>query len=174
MPYALRAIAFDLDYSSLVSLRAALPGWYIDAVKGSSTASIAQDWNPGKADLLVVQARDDVSETLGLCRFLVYCEAFSTDFRKVTTNTTEFHPSLQRPARRIEAPLLVLVPSGRHNLVGAVLEAGATSCLTLPIHAKDIASMLVRAGAGNQPGRHTLNLEHAQVQDRWRDDGGQG
>jgi hypothetical protein len=34
--------------------------------------------------------------------------------------------------------------------------------------------MLARAHAGNQPGRHTLNLDQAQREDRWRDDGGQG
>jgi len=44
----------------------------------------------------------------------------------------------------------------------------------LPIDAKEVASMLVRAQAGNQPGRHTLNLEKAQTEDRWRDDGGEG
>jgi hypothetical protein len=42
------------------------------------------------------------------------------------------------------------------------------------IHAKDVASMLVHAQAGNQPGPHTLDLERAQAEDRWRDDGGQG
>jgi hypothetical protein len=44
----------------------------------------------------------------------------------------------------------------------------------LPINAKEVASMLVHARAGNQPGRHTDNLEGAQSEDRWRDDGGQG
>jgi hypothetical protein len=44
----------------------------------------------------------------------------------------------------------------------------------LPIHAKDVARMLAHARVGNQPGRHTLNLEGAQDEDRWRDDGGEG
>jgi len=44
----------------------------------------------------------------------------------------------------------------------------------LPINTKDVASMLVHAQAGNQPGRHTLDLEKAQTEDRWRDDGGEG
>jgi len=44
----------------------------------------------------------------------------------------------------------------------------------LPINPKDVASMLVHAQEGNQPGRHTLDLEQAQTEDRWRDDGGQG
>jgi hypothetical protein len=60
------------------------------------------------------------------------------------------------------------------TLVGAALEAGAHSCLMLSVHAKDVASMLVHARAGNQPGRHTLNLDQAQIEGRWRDDGGQG
>jgi hypothetical protein len=34
--------------------------------------------------------------------------------------------------------------------------------------------MLAHAQAGNQPGRHTLNLEQAQREDEWQDDGGQG
>jgi hypothetical protein len=44
----------------------------------------------------------------------------------------------------------------------------------LPINAKDVARMLLHAQTGNQPGRHTLDLEHAQTEDRWRDDGGEG
>jgi hypothetical protein len=67
-----------------------------------------------------------------------------------------------------------LIHPGQENLVEAILEAGAHSCLRLPIHAKDAASMLARARAGNQPGRHTRDLEQAQTEDRWQDDGGQG
>jgi two-component system OmpR family response regulator len=33
---------------------------------------------------------------------------------------------------------------------------------------------LAHARAGNQPGRHTPDLEQNQAEDRWRDDGGQG
>jgi hypothetical protein len=54
------------------------------------------------------------------------------------------------------------------------VKGGAHSCLMLPINPKDVASMLVHAQEGNQPGRHTLDLEQAQTEDRWRDDGGQG
>ena len=60
----------------------------------------------------------------------------------------------------------------RKSIVRDVLKAGAHSCLMLPINAKDVASMLVHAQAGNQPGRHTRDLEKAQTEDRWRDDGG--
>jgi hypothetical protein len=58
--------------------------------------------------------------------------------------------------------------------VWAALEAGADSCLVLPVHAKGMASVLARGRRGNQPGRHTLDLDRAQSEDRWRDDGGQG
>jgi hypothetical protein len=37
-----------------------------------------------------------------------------------------------------------------------------------------VAGMLARVRQGNQPGRHTLSLDPAQIEDRWRDDGGQG
>jgi hypothetical protein len=69
---------------------------------------------------------------------------------------------------------LVLIPPSRKGSVRYVLEAGAHSCLMLPINAEDVASMLVHAQVGNQPGRHTLGLERAQIEDRWQDDGGQG
>ena len=71
------------------------------------------------------------------------------------------------------APLLVLVPPEQQTLVGAALEAGARSCLLLPIHPKEVASMLTHARAGNQPGRHTLGQEGAQREDPWRDAGGE-
>ena len=73
-----------------------------------------------------------------------------------------------------DPPLLVLVPAGQESLVKATLEAGADGCLVLPIHAKQVASMVIRAHQAKQPGRHTLNVERAQAEDRWRDDGGQG
>jgi hypothetical protein len=58
--------------------------------------------------------------------------------------------------------------------VRAALDAGANSCLVLPVHAKDLVSMAARAQAGNRPGRHTLGLDRAQRKDRWRDEGGEG
>jgi DNA-binding NarL/FixJ family response regulator len=107
-------------------------------------------------------------------RFLASCSSYSTDSREEVAETSELLRSFQNQAPRADAPLLVLVPPGQEFLVRALLEAGAHSCLMLPIHAKDVASMVVHARAGNQPGRHTLNLEGAQSDDRWRDDGGQG
>jgi hypothetical protein len=33
--------------------------------------------------------------------------------------------------------------------------------------------MLANARAGNRPGRHTLDLEQAQQENRWQDEGGE-
>jgi DNA-binding response OmpR family regulator len=149
MPNQPRAIAFDVDPASLLSLRRAFPGWEVDAVQGAA-ASRTEDWSPGAADLLVVGARADVTETLALCR------------------------GLRSQAGREETPLLVLVSSGQPALVRAALEAGANSCLVLPVHAREVVRVLTRAREGNRPGWHTLDLDRAQSEDRWRDDGGQG
>jgi hypothetical protein len=67
-PRRSRAVAFDLDVASLMSLREALPEWDIEVVNRATIASLRQDWNPRAADLLVVNARAEVAETLGLCR----------------------------------------------------------------------------------------------------------
>jgi hypothetical protein len=169
-----RAVAFDLDAASLISLREALPGWEVEVVNGATAASLSRDWNPGAANLLVVKAQEEAAETLGLCRFLASCSGYSRDSQQEVAGILGPHRNGQNQEMRVDAPLLVLVPPGQETLVGAALEAGAHSCLMLPIHAKDVASMLIHACAGNQPGRHTLNREGAQTEDRWRDDGGQG
>jgi hypothetical protein len=54
-----KAIAFDVDPDSLVSLRRAFPEWVVESVKGATTASLTRDWDPGAAGLLVVGARDE-------------------------------------------------------------------------------------------------------------------
>jgi hypothetical protein len=172
MPHRWRAAAFDLDAASLISLRKALTGWEIDTINGATAASLAHNWDPGAADLLVVSARDNVTETLGLCRFLSFCTEYSTEAREGRAET--LGPEEKLPALRPDAPLLVLVPSGHEPLVRAALNAGAHSCLMLPIQAKEVTSMLVHARAGNRPGRRTLNLDRAQREGRWRDDIGQG
>jgi DNA-binding response OmpR family regulator len=144
-----KAVTFDVDPDSLVNLRKAFPDWVIVATDGATTGSLARDWNPGMADLLVVGFRERVAETLALCR------------------------ALRSQAGRARTPLLVLVLPGQEPLVRAALDAGANSCLLLPVHAKDLATMVTRARAGNQPGRHTLSLDRAQREDLWRDDGGE-
>ncbi len=174
MPHRLRAVAFDVDAASLIALGKAFPEWEVEVVNGATAASLTRDWDPGAADLLVVKGRGETEETLGLCRFLVFCSAFSTDFREVVAESLGRHEGLQDRAPRADAPLLVLVSSGQEPFVRAVIEAGATSCLVLPVHAKEVVTMLARARQGNRPGRHTLNLDRAQREDPWRDDGGQG
>jgi hypothetical protein len=170
----LRAIAFDPDVASLTSLRGALPGWAIEVVHGATAATLSPDWNPGPADLLVVNARDDAAETLGLCRFLTFCGAFSRDAREARADALARPGSRPDREARVDAPLLVLVPPGQEALVRAALEAGADSCLVLPVHSKQVTSLLARAWAGNRPGRHTLDLDRAPTADVWRDEGGQG
>ncbi len=180
MPKQSKAIAFDVDQASLFSLRNALPDFVIEEVNGATAASLNSDWNPGTVDLLVVGAREKLNETLDLCRFLVSSGVLARDSQKATDSQEEMpkrlglHRSRRHRERRPPSPLLVLVPPGRESIVKAVLKAGAQSCLVMPIDAKEVASMLIRAQEGNQPGRHTLNLERAQTEDRWRDDGGQG
>jgi DNA-binding response OmpR family regulator len=144
-----KAIAFDVDAESLASLREALTGWEIEVTWGATTDSLDRDWAPAGADLLVVGARDEVAETLGLCR------------------------TLRSQAGRAHTPLLVLVPPGQQMLIGAALEAGARRCLLLPIHPKEVTSLLARARAGNRPGRHTLGLDQPQAEDPWQEDGGE-
>lgn len=145
-----KAVAFDVDPASLISIRQAFPKWDIEDVEGRTATSFARDWNGRVADLLVVGARADEAEILELCR------------------------GLRKQVGWALTPLLVLVPAEHQALVREVLKAGANHCLVLPIHAKEVASMLVHALAGNHPGRHTMDLERAQIEDRWRDDGGQG
>lgn len=145
-----KALAFDLDSESLVSLRHAFPGWDIEVINGATAASRISHREAETADLLVLGVRDQAVETLRLCR------------------------TLRSGAGQPQTPLLVLVPPAQEALVRAALAAGADSCLVLPVHAKELVSVLTRARAGNRPGRHTLSLNRAQSEDRWRDDGGEG
>jgi DNA-binding response OmpR family regulator len=149
MPDRPKAIGFDLDPESLVSLRQAFPEWEIEVMNGATTGSVIGDWNPEAVELLVLGPRDQVAETLGLCR------------------------SLRSQAGRAQTPLLVLVRTAQEAVVRGALAAGADSCLVLPVHAKELVSMVTRTREGNQPGRHTLGLDRAQRQDQWRDDGGE-
>jgi DNA-binding response OmpR family regulator len=149
MPNQPKAMVFDLDEESLTSLREAFPNWEIKPVAGATTESLAQNWSPGAAELLVVAFNGQTAGTLGLCR------------------------GLRSQAGQTRTPLLVLVPPAQDALVKAVLEAGADSCLVLPVHAKDLVSMLSHTRQGNQPGRHTLSLDQAQRADQWRDEGGE-
>jgi hypothetical protein len=173
-PMQARAIAFDLDPESLARLHEALPGWNIEVLAGATDKSLGNEWNPGEVDLLVVKAQAEATGTLALCRFLGLSDVSSMDSQKAAPDILGPRGSLQTQAQRAQPPLLVLVRAGQETLVRSLLQAGAHSCLELPIDAKDVATMLLHARAGNQPGRHTQSLEAAQGEDRWRDEGGEG
>ena len=149
MPNRPKAIAFDLNPESLLSLRQAFPDWGIDVMDGATSASLLSDQNPAAVDLLVLGALDQVMETLELCR------------------------TLRSQAGLAQTALLVLVQPAQEGLVRAALAAGASSCLVLPVHAKELVSIVNRVRAGNRPGRHTLSLHHAQSEEQWRDHGGE-
>ena len=149
MPERPKIVTLDVDPVSLASLRLAFPDCLVEAMSGATLQSLDRDWNPASASLLVVGARADAADTLGLCR------------------------GLRGQAGRARTPLLVLVQPAQEPLVRAALDAGADSCLVLPVHPKELVTMVSRALAGNRPGHHTLDLDRPQRPDRWRDDGGE-
>lgn len=144
-----QAIALDVDRDTLAALREALPEWDIAASWGATAHSLAQDWNPGAADLVLLGARERMEEILGLCR------------------------GLRSQAGRAHAAILVLVAPDQQPLVRAALTAGADGCLVLPVHPKQLADRLTRVLEDRRPGRHTLDLEPAQEENPWQDDGGE-
>src|SRR5687768_4979779 len=75
----LRAIAFDVDAASLTSLQEALPGWSVEIVIGGIINCVSRDWSPDSAALFVIGVHNNVTETLGLCRFLAFRTSFSAD-----------------------------------------------------------------------------------------------
>lgn len=145
MPDRPRIVTFDLDAESLGSLRRAFPAWAIEAHSGDE----ADSPGCGTADLLVVGVPDEEAGVAERCRRL----------------RGQLGPA--------DTPILVLVPPGRESLVRHALEAGADSCLILPVHPKELANRQARAREGNRPGRHTLDLDRAQQTDEWRDEGGE-
>lgn len=119
------AVAFDVDATSLASLRAALPEWNIILVKGATPASLSGNWDPSSADLLVVGMQDNAADTLGLCRLLSFCTSYSPEARSEGSESLACEQSPPRTQVVRNAPLVVLVPRGQEALVGAALEAGA-------------------------------------------------
>lgn len=169
-----RVVAFDLDAASKVSLQEALPGWEIDVIHDAAAAPHPPIWNAPTTDLLVVTIGADTERSLALCRYLSGRSGFSNEGQNNKGNEERLNRNERDQAPRDGAPLLVLVLPGQEHLISAALQAGAQTCLVLPIRPNDVTTMIARARHGNQPGRHTLNLDQAQVEDRWRDDGGQG
>jgi DNA-binding NarL/FixJ family response regulator len=174
MAYPRTAAAFNVDSASMACLREALPDWRIDVFTGVAASSMPANWSPLGADLFVVGARENVVETLGLCRFLAACTGYSHDVRAAAAEPLEQREDLRNQATRTHAVVLVFIPCGQDHLIARILEAGASCCLMQPIHAKDIVRTVANAQSGNQPSRHTLNLQQAQRKNLWRDDGGEG
>ncbi len=146
----LMAVAFDLDAASLIGLRHALPAWAVKVLNGASASSLSPDWNPGAADLFVVKAGANVTETLGLCRFLAYCPTYSSDHRQDPRETCGPDNGKPNGLQRVNPPLIVLALPGQEVLMQTALEAGAFRCLTLPIDAGGMAKALAQAGANMQ------------------------
>ncbi|MFN4259425.1 MAG: hypothetical protein ACK4RK_09000 [Gemmataceae bacterium] len=165
-------IAFDVDNDSLVSIREALPEWDCDVVNQSCMPGFASRWHPGTADLLIVGMDRHKLETLKLCQFLTAPASDSETMPRQERASPM--PRLVAEGKTVAIPLLVLVPAGQEALAKAALEAGAHSCLFLPIHPQDVIRTMAHAQAGNQPGRHTINLQQPQSEDLWRDEGGEG
>jgi peptidylprolyl isomerase len=132
LPRRARAVAFDVDAASLAGLREALPGWEIDCVNGASAASLAPAWDPGPRTSWSWAPGLKATDTVGLCRFLAYCTSYSGDSRQERPEGPGPGGSLRNQPRRVDAPLLVLVPPGQETLVGAVLEAGPTVASSCP------------------------------------------
>lgn len=169
-----RTLTFDVDPASAATLREALPEWVIEPTLGASVASLFSGEDLGAVDLVVVGARASATETLALCRVLGVSGSRLRRAGQTNEGSLVLRWRIQRQARRVEAPLLVLVAPEQMGLVQAALEAGAQCCLELPITVSAVAGVLSRARAGNRPGHHTGNHERAQDLDLWQDDGGQG
>jgi hypothetical protein len=149
-PRRRKAVAFGMDPESLTDLQQALPGWRIHCFHGATVGSMPHDWDPGEADLFVVRLRENVTEVLGLCRFLAQWPSCESDPPEDLPKT--WQPDKDTPCRP-DVPLLVLVSSGQDTLVGAALEVGARACLQQPISIKDMTDFLNRAPADNLSNR---------------------
>ena len=93
---------------------------------------------------------------------LYYTLLFSIPGAFLISGTVASREGLPRLVPGREAPLLVLVSPEQHTLVGPALEAGARSCLILPIHPKGVSCTLAHARAGNHPGRDALDLDQTE------------
>jgi hypothetical protein len=90
----------------------------------------------------VIQARGEAQETLALCRFLAFCGPFSTAFREADVGSGVRHSPEKTPARRTQAPLLILMGRRERSLRRAAMEAGADACLALPLTSAKLLATL--------------------------------
>jgi hypothetical protein len=152
-----KAVAFGMDAETLADLRQALHGWRIDCLHGATVRSMPHDWDPGEADLFVVCLRENVTEVLGLCRFLAHWPPCESDPQEGLPETGRVDGKHENVCGRSDVPLLVLVSPGQDTLVGAALEVGARACLQLPISINDMADFLNRAPVKDSSSRHVPN-----------------
>lgn len=160
-----KARVFDVDPESMNSIEEALPGWEIDILYGATVGSLPSNWDPGAVDLLIVGPRENVSESLGLVRFLSYCAPFSREFHRDGIGSLGLRRGPTNPMRQPDALLLVLVPPAREDAIGAALRAGAHHCLVLPITAQDVARAVMPARVGHPPHRNAQHAYQAATED---------
>jgi peptidylprolyl isomerase len=167
-----RVIVFDPDAPSLAALYDALVGWRVDVVYGATADTLPCDWDPGDARLLIVGVSANMTDTLDLCRFLAFCAALPQGSGSATAQAADGDG--RGVVRRDGVPLVVLMPHHAGTMVSAALEAGADGCLMLPLRAEDVRAVVGHGRTDTRQGRHTLNLDRAEREDRWSDEGGQG
>jgi FKBP-type peptidyl-prolyl cis-trans isomerase 2 len=193
-PRRSRVVAFDVDAASLASLRDALPERDIVSVQGATVASLSGHWAPRAADILFVGLRDsvaetcercggnetisvvprdNVAETLGLCRLLSSCTSRSPEARKDKIETSVPEQRLQRQAIR-NPRVFLLVPAELEALADEAFAAGVHGCLLLPIHANDVTTVLAHGLADNEQGRHKRAIRRQEEDDPRQDYGGEG
>jgi hypothetical protein len=149
-----------MDAETLADLRQALPGWRIDCFHGTTVGSMPHDWHPGEADLFVVCLRENVTEVLGLCRFLAHWPSCESDLAEDLPETRRLEGKHEEASCGADVPLLVLVSSVPDTLVGAALEVGARACLRLPISISEVVDFLNRAPGDDSSSRHSPDRDH--------------
>jgi FKBP-type peptidyl-prolyl cis-trans isomerase 2 len=167
-----RVVVFDPDAPSLAAVYEALVGWRVDVVYGATADTLPCDWEPGDARLLIVGVGGELADTLDLCRFLAFCAAPPQPSSNAAAQAAAEHS--RGAVRRDGIPLVVLMPHQAGTMVSAALEAGADGCLMLPLRAEDVRAVVDQGRAGTRQGRHMLNLDRTEREDRWADEGGQG
>jgi hypothetical protein len=166
-----KAFAFDVDEVSMGTLRAALPAWKFEVANGATPASLVRLGSAGPVDLVVVGLRDNVAESLGLCRFLAQSDSCAPGSRPETSRLGERPGDTAAGTRRPGAPLLVLTPPGQETLLEDALAVGPLRRLLLPLQAAEVTRLLAHPHAGSGPGRRSPNTPGAPRQDPWRDVG---
>ena len=128
----------------------------------NSRQAVAPDSNSGAKHPAGTAAPGESRLVIGILTPYTTPLLFSIPGAFLISGTVASREGLPRLAPGGEAPLLVRVPPGQQTLVGPALEAGARSCLILPIHPKGVSCTLAHARAGNHPGRDALDLDQTE------------